>query len=226
MPTRSTFDPGQGGDEASPESPTAPAEHDLAALGEHVGVVLAAAESAAEKLLIDAEREAQRVREAAAKEAQELLEQAAAEAEADRAEAHRQLARANEKARAVRLEADAYAESRKGEAAAQAKSVLHDAEQRAAEIADVVAARRQELQNEIAVSESRVRKFALSLTAVADWLEEIAELSHGKKAAEAEVELDAALQRGAEEARKRAPRQPNNERYGSIDTSHDHEEER
>jgi hypothetical protein len=181
---------------AEPEPRAPDAERDLGKVADHVRTVLAAAESAAEKLRTEAEHEAQRVRQQAAKAAHDLREQAAAEADADRSEARRQLARVKEEARGIRHDADTYAEGRKHDADAQAMRVIREAEHRAGEIASAAAERHQVLLNDIAFSENRMREFAASLREVATRLEEVADASAGgPRADEAEEALDAALNR-------------------------------
>jgi hypothetical protein len=162
---------------------------DLAQLGEHVTSVLAAAESAAQKLRSDAEQDAQRTREQAAEAADTLRERAATDAEAERAEARRQVSLAEEEAQATRAEADSYAERRRREANDEAMRLVRDAEQRASQLASIAAERHRVLLVNVSASETRMRNLAGSLRDVASRLEEVSE---GAKPGDG---LDAALDR-------------------------------
>ena len=147
---------------------------DLAQVGVHVASVLAAAESAAERLRTEAEEEAERTRREAMKAADDLRVRTAGEAEAQRAEARRQASLAEEEASRVRSEADSYAEARRHEADEESMRIVREAEDHAAALAADADERNRELSTDIAASETRMRRLAASLREVADRLDDVA----------------------------------------------------
>jgi hypothetical protein len=147
---------------------------DLSQVGVHVASVLAAAESAAERLRTEAEEEAERMRREATKAANDLRVRATAEVEAQRTEARRQASLAGEEASKVRSEADRYAEARRHEADEESMRIVREAEDQAAALAADADERNRELSTDIAASETRMRRLAASLRDVADRLDDVA----------------------------------------------------
>ena len=169
----------------APPEPTT-GEKDLAAVGEHIASVLAAAESAATKLRVDAESEATVVREEAEQAATEIRRRARLEAETTRAAAQQTLEQAEAAGADMRSEADRYGANRHREADAHAAKIVLEAERKAADIADTSEERHRVVLTNIATSEARLRELAKSLRKVASALDTVVgdEQEDGSKADE------------------------------------------
>jgi hypothetical protein len=147
---------------------------ELAQVGAHVASVLAAAESAAERLRSEAGQAAERTRREAVEAADDLRALAASEVEAQRTEVRRQTSLAEEEAGRARADADGYTQTRRHEADEEATRIVQEAQDRAEELAATAAYRHHELLTDISASETRMRRLATSLREVADRLDDVA----------------------------------------------------
>jgi hypothetical protein len=137
---------------------------DYAKLGEHVASVVKAAEVAAEGIRAEAEKEVERLREGAEEQAATRLDEANREAERMRREADRLRAEAEEATKTIRREAEAEA-AKVIEAAKQ----IDRREEYAAED------RRRTLQENVELTEKRLKQLVGGLREVAVQLEDLIE---------------------------------------------------
>jgi hypothetical protein len=142
----------------------APEETPRPRVGEHVEAVLRAAEDAAAKLVEEARAQAQEIRQTAEREAS---------AKADDAERAR--AEAVSKAEAVRAATEDEAARLRSSAEEEAANVRADAERDAETFAVRTAARYEDLLNDTALAEDRLRRLVDGLRDVADRLDDLLE---------------------------------------------------
>jgi hypothetical protein len=152
---------------------TQPVETARPSVGEHVETVLKAAEDAADRLVEEAQTRAAEIQENAEREASSRLHSAHAAAIRVTEEAEAAQAEALAAAERVRAAAEGDAADLRAEAEQEAAELRADAERDAATFAERTNARHEELLNDTALAEDRLRRLVAGLREVADRLDEV-----------------------------------------------------
>lgn len=147
--------------------------NDYAELGEHVASVLETATSAAAKIGEDARAEARKLAERTKEKAAEVIETARQEADTVSAEAKQLRAEAEKESRDLRLDVNEYLAEKRQEAETQVSEILTRAKREAGEHTRAAQARRSALDQNIALTEKRLRQLAGGLRDLAGRLEEL-----------------------------------------------------
>jgi hypothetical protein len=140
-------------------------------VGEHVEMVLKAAEDAAENLVKEARIRAIAIRDDAERDATTRLDAANATAARLTAEAEAAHTEALASAERVRAAAEGDAVAQRAEAEEEAARLRADAEREAATFAERTQARHEELMNDTALAEDRLRRLVSGLRDVANRLD-------------------------------------------------------
>jgi len=162
-----------------PEATEAPAErsapNDTSGVGKHVQTVLKAAEDAAARLIREARAQAHEIREIAEREASSQVEAASSTAARLTEEAERAHAEALAAAAQARAAAEEEAAARRAEAEEEAETVRAEAERDTSSFGREAAERYEELLNDTALAEDRLRRLVDGLRDVADRLDDLLE---------------------------------------------------
>jgi hypothetical protein len=144
-------------------------------LGDHVSSVVQAANEAAKKIEEDARNLAERLRERTQKQAASTLDDARREAEKLLFEAERLRTEAENESKETRKRAETYAGDKRREAEAEAAGVMARAEQVAHARASAAEERYRALENNVELTEERLRQLAAGLFDTASRLEVLVE---------------------------------------------------
>jgi hypothetical protein len=188
----------------APEAMDVPADpsvtNDASGVGKHVQTVLKAAEDAAARLIQEARAQAHEIREIAQREASSQVEAATATAARLTEEAERAHTEALWVSAQARTAAEEEAARRRAEAAEEAETVRAEAERDASTFGQDAAARYEELLNDTALAEDRLRRLVDGLRDVADRLDDLLEPEDDDDGTEARDRPGAAHQATLEEA--------------------------
>jgi F0F1-type ATP synthase membrane subunit b/b' len=147
--------------------------NDYAELGEHVAAVLETATSAAAKIGEDARAEARKLAERTKEQAAEVIETARQEADKVSAEARQLRAEAEQESRELRQRVNDDLAEKRQEAETQASAILTRAKREASEHTRAAQERRGALDQNVALTEKRLRQLVGGLRDLAGRLEEL-----------------------------------------------------
>lgn len=147
--------------------------NDYAELGEHVASVLETATAAAAKIGEDAREEARKLAERTKEKAAEVIDTARREADKVSAEAKHLRAEAEKETRELRQRVNEYLAEKREEAETEASEILPRAKREASELTRAAQERRSALDQNVALTEERLRQLVGGLRDLAGRLEEL-----------------------------------------------------
>jgi cell division septum initiation protein DivIVA len=169
-------------------------------VGEHVESVLQAAEDAAARLVEEAEAHAKRIREDAERDAASRVDEARGTAARLTEEAQQFHSEARATADEVRATAEEEASTRRADAEEEAARLRADAERDASTFVERTAARYEDLVNDTALAEDRLRRLVGGLRDVADRLDDLLEPAEEDEPSEPTDEFEDEPDESLEEA--------------------------